>query len=477
MPDPIPDQPEPLRLWLTSRSAYEDGFFCPRSRYLQYHSGPFGYGIRRKAESIPLVTGGSIHQPLAELLTWIMHNPTDMRGADQVLRAACGDSCAKYVEVVASRGLANLTEDETLKTVIAEQKLLIHALPWCWTLEALDDFLDRYELVSVEQVEELVVDCTCGLGDSIGSFRDHHNRTCEGIGIMGRLDVIARSKATRELIYVEFKTMSSGGRDWELQWADKLQFVMGVAAAEARLDEVITEHAVYGLIKGSRQHIDRMPDGTYGGPIIQNTPLVYPYCNPGSPPVEPEQWEAQYETEDELTGQTRRLGRKYKKRLLTENQEATEAAAGEGMPLGEYWTRIVHPAVRKKHVTYVGPLRIQPVMRQKLLNQIIPTEREWQRKAWAIYEAYDAANGEFDNPEFQKAMDEHAPCSWNCKQFGKRYACQFHKLCFQEVGWQDPLGSDYYLPRRPHHEAELKQAQARGLIPPDEGLERTEDEE
>ncbi len=466
---------EPLRLWLTSRSQYEDGFFCPRSRQLQYHSGPSGYGMKRKAQSLPLATGTHVDEPLTAILRHVMEHSGDLSGVPEVTRTACNASKQKYLTLVEQRGIANLDPNETQEIIVEEQLILIDALVWSWVLEALDDYLSRYAVVSVQANEELVLDCTCGLGDKIGNFQNHHDRGCDGIGLMGRLDLISRAHATGELCYHEFKTAGSLGPSWEQQWADKLQFVMGVAGAEARLDEAITEHAVYGLIKGARRHKDRLSDGTYGGPIIQDSRLVYPYHNPGSPPVEPEDWQCEYNQVDEVTGETRRLSRKYQKTFIGLNEEAKTAAADEGMSLGEYWTRIAPPKIRQAHITYIGPLRINPTMKGKLLRQVVAVERDWQRRAWAIYEAYDAAKGQWDHPDFQAAMDEHAPCSWECKKYTSRYACQFHQQCFEEAGWDDPLGGEYYIPRRPHHAAELQQAEDRGLAPPPEGMEEDTD--
>ncbi len=473
MADPVAR--EPLRLWLTSRSQYEDGFFCPRSRQLQYHSGPSGYGMKRKAESLPLATGTSIDAPITAVLQWVQKNPQDLSGVEAVARDAITVSKAAYLKKVELRGIQNLSQDETQEIVVAEQLILIDALVWCWVLEALDDYLSRYAIVSVQAPEELVLDCTCGLGDRIGTFRNHHDRGCDGIGLMGRLDLISRAHATGELCYHEFKTAGSLGSSWEQQWADKLQFVMGVAGAEARLEEAITEHAVYGLLKGARRHKDRLSDGTYGGPIIQDSRLVYPFRNPGSPPVEPEDWQMEYDRVDELTGEKRRLSRKYQKTFLGENTEAGAAALAEGMSLGEYWTRIAPPKVRQNHIAYIGPLRISQTMKRRLLRQVVAVERDWQRKAWAIYEAFDKADGQWDDDGFQIALDEHAPCSWECKKYTSRYACQFHKMCFEEAGWSEPLDSAFYIPRRPHHAAELQQAEDRGLAPPEEGMEEDDD--
>jgi hypothetical protein len=472
----MPDA-QPLRLWLTSRSAYESGFFCPRSRQLEYHSGPLGYGVVKKAESMPLATGDSIHKAIAPGLRWAMNNPTDLNPIVDITREACADAKAAYHKKIDARGLANLVSgDESLETIVTEQELLIDALPWCFYLEAFDDLLANYSIVSVEAPEELVLDCTCGLGDKIGTFLDHHHRQCDGIGLMGRLDFILRSHATGELAYNELKTAGQISRGWEEQWADKVQFVIGVSGAERRLEEPITAHAVYGLVKGSRRHRFYKPGEGGSGPIIQDTVLVYPYCREGNPPMQEEDWQVEYEQTDELTGKTTRLGKKYQKKLLTENRDAIAAAEENGMPLGEYWCRIAPPAVRKKHITHIGPLRISPIMKGKLLRQVVAVERDWQRRAWAIYEAFDTADGQWADPHFQATLDEHAPCSWECKKFTSRHACQFHRMCFEEAGWDEPLEGGYYIPRRPHHAAECQQAEDRGLLLPEEGIEEDEPE-
>ena len=76
----------------------------------------------------------------------------------------------------------------------------------------------------------------------------------------------------------------------------------------------------------------------------------------------------------------------------------------------------------------------------------------------------------WESPEFQTLLDRLVPCSWQCRPYGKEHQCEFVKICHRHEGWQDPIGSGHYVPRRPHHAAELEQAVARGLI-----LEQAED--
>src|SRR3990172_8354086 len=69
-PDQPTDQPtDPGAIWLIHRSPIQLGRVgCKRARYMEYHSGPTGYGIRRKAESLPLVTGSAVHELMAKLI-------------------------------------------------------------------------------------------------------------------------------------------------------------------------------------------------------------------------------------------------------------------------------------------------------------------------------------------------------------------------------------------------------------------------
>src|SRR6266852_311144 len=107
---------------LTDRSRYETGLDrCQRLRMLQYHWGPSGYGITRKAQSVPLAVGSMYHRGLAEVLAYVKAH--DTLPPDPVVRAACATACAAYDRIVEIRGLVD--EGHRLETVAAEQKCLI----------------------------------------------------------------------------------------------------------------------------------------------------------------------------------------------------------------------------------------------------------------------------------------------------------------------------------------------------------------
>src|SRR5262245_1611117 len=99
MPTPTTTTPAPLTLWLTDRSRHEPAFRCPRARYLGHHFGPTGYGITARRESLPLVTGLSVHEGLEAFAAVLAREDRlpDLHETRAVI-AAVGDAYASKVE-------------------------------------------------------------------------------------------------------------------------------------------------------------------------------------------------------------------------------------------------------------------------------------------------------------------------------------------------------------------------------------------
>ena len=73
------------------------------------------------------------------------------------------------------------------------------------------------------------------------------------------------------------------------------------------------------------------------------------------------------------------------------------------------------------------------------------------------------------------ALNREAPQSWECRKY--RSLCQFASICREEGDWGDPLRGGEFELRRPHHQQELDEMTARGIVPPaDEWEEEEEDE-
>ena len=86
------------------------------------------------------------------------------------------------------------------------------------------------------------------------------------------------------------------------------------------------------------------------------------------------------------------------------------------------------------------------------------------RSLWSLYELQAQGHG-WASDEYQAPLDQLVPCSWACRPFGKEHQCEFVPICHRHQGWDDPARHGHYQPRLPHHDPELHQAIARGLLP------------
>jgi len=451
-PLPASPSPSPTSLWLVDRSRYESGLSgCLFARYLEYHYGPTGYGIVRKAQSIPLATGGAIHDGLAEVLQWVQANAATETPLE-VIRTAATTASAAYRATVEAKGFRNLTADtESLDTLLLEQSALIEGLIWAWCLVALPPLLASQRIVTVEEEEVPVLGCTCGLAGT-GAYQDHQARGCTGVGWMTRLDILTQYRDRPDTYaYHEFKT-ASYTQDADA-WETKIQFGANRWGPERRLGIEVSEAWVHVLHKGKREGRDYdAATKRSAGPIIQKTPLCYGYRRPAQPPVVTEDWQAEYAYVDSQ-GKNRKLTRDYQRAGIWELRD--QAGQDDLSPV-EYWVRSLGLPILAKSLQLVGPLNRQREQLADLEAEIVHHEIGWQETLWRIH---DAAPETLADPIYRII-----PRSWDCRQFGARHRCQFEPICFKHEGWEDPVGSGLYLARRPHHQPELDQAIARGLL-------------
>src|SRR5215470_1333048 len=93
----------PSTIWLTDRTRYKLGTGrCRRARYLSAHFGPTGYGITARRDSLPLVTGISVHRGL-EAFAGILQRTDTLPDLGQV-REIIHNVTAEYVQRVEARG-------------------------------------------------------------------------------------------------------------------------------------------------------------------------------------------------------------------------------------------------------------------------------------------------------------------------------------------------------------------------------------
>lgn len=457
------------RRWFLDRSRYERGLdYCPRARYLEYHAGPTGYGFRRKAQSMPLLLGSVVHEALATILRAVQAQ--DQLPDEITVRKAIAEQVQAYQQKITQHGLSVVGELDPfhVERLLKEQTALLTGLVWGWVTHVLPWLHQRSKVIEVEREETLVVGCDCGVAP--GPVESHPD-TCEGLVIQGRADFLTESRhSPGSYAYEEFKTTSMFGM-WFDAWETKLQFALGMMAAEARLGVEIHEHYVHGLAKGRRMR-ETDPTGQELSTRYQSSPYCYGFCRPGTPPLEPDDWKPEYRWKDEW-GKGHQVSKQHRRRGVWEY-----GPVPEGIDPVEYYARSLPDEVARKQFQVLGPYNRQRVMIEMLRRQVVAHEESWIHRLGVLYEIARGvqahAGSYWADPRFQAALDHHIPCSWACRRYGAEHPCQFEPVCFRQAGWEDPLAAGYVL-RRPHHQAELEQMRAEGLEPVDDLGEVEED--
>lgn len=453
----------PLTIWLQDRSRFKvKTGRCARQGYLGYHWGPTGYGITNRSDSLPLATGIYVHEGIARFGDILQQH--DRLPTLEETRGIIVDVQAEYVTRVEARGfLGILSSDHTTET-ITEQRALISGILWALRLKFLPWLHQTYQILSCERERLHLLTCTCGAGPMDPA--EHIARGCNGHGLMLRNDILARRRGGTTLAYFEAKTTGWESDAWADQWESDPQLGIGTIDVPKLYGAEVTELYIIGMQKGARRRDKNDPEGRRK----QLSSLCYGYFRPGNPPMVADDWLPAYEWINEQ-GEIKRASRAHKRTGIWQLEEGDYAPwvayHGQDPQLTpeEFWVRMLPPSVLDKVCFVLGPMNRQDHQIASVRRAMIGEETRWQGILWQLYEAQQQHPWASD--EFQALLDQLIPQSWNCRPFGRDHQCEFYGICHKEEGWQDPLGSGQYQPRRPHHQAELDQAIARGLLPED----------
>ncbi len=453
-----------LLLWLTDRTRIETGLGrCMRKRYLSTAFGPTGYGITATSESLPLATGLATHEGF-EAMGQILLKEDRLPTAEEV-RAIVLAAQARYVAKVEARGFLGILRGPLTDETIAEQRVLISGLIWALRLKFLPWLHANYRVLALEDERLHFLTCGCGAGPLDPA--DHVARGCTGIVLMLRRDCLAERRGTTSLAYFELKTTGWESEAWAEQWETKPQLALGTLDAEKQFPgREVTELYIIGLNKGRRAK-DRY-EAVEGQPQRkkQQSALVYGYVRPANPPLATDDWLPAYEWID-AAGEKKRASRAHKRRGVWELDQsdwptwAAVQAQEPGIPPEEFWVRNLPTSILDKVCFLVGPMNRQDQQLQMLRTSIAADEARRQQDLWTLYEAQQTHP--WASAEFQTMLDQVVPCAWTCRPFGREHQCEFVPICHRQQGWDDPLASGHYKPRRPHHQPELDQMIARGL--------------
>lgn len=451
MTDIVPAAPIPL-LFFTSRTARDNYFFCPRFRYLSNHWGPTGYGIQPSRQSIPLATGSRVHDVLHPVLQYCVEH--DQLPPNEIVGQAALNALEAYRSSVQTQGLSYWGDSDpqgkAFSRMVQEQEHLIVGLPMLWVIHQLPRLLQDWRIVLAEPREVSVYRCTCGLGDGIPPWQAHVERQCEGIGLQSGPDLIAQHRRSDSYRYDEFKTRGAPLTDaWAEGFETRVQVQLGTLGVEQKLGIEIEQVYLHGLCKG--QYRTNKELGEY-----QDSRLCWAWKKAAAPPFTEDEWAYEYEWWDAQENRSRRLGKGYDRTWVGEFPG--------GLPA---WIQTLPEYTVSKMLRTVGPLPRNPFVKQAALSQWVNLEDGIRWKLGQLYDILEAAQFNWARADVQETLDDFFPQSWDCQRFGRRYACAMKPICHREPGWQDPL-SNGFVPRRPHHPAEMNQAVARGLVPADD---------
>lgn len=476
----MPNQTYPA-LWWTSNTPITTGQReCAMRRYLGNHAGRHGTGFRKRATAVPLATGSGTHHGIELIGQWLIewreaHKQDRLDCPDEVVAWAAIEAADGYARRARARGLeltkSDLDAAAELDRIIREQQALIEAQVWIYALVRLPFMLSRARVLNVEHEETPVLDCTCGLGDWVGSADMHAGRGCAGIVMQGKADFIWETFADGMLEYEEFKTKATPNYGWEQQWEHSGQLRVNMEAASKRLGKDVSQAYVPVLFKGRR---DRTNRDDLTSPKIQQTPLVHAYFDPGAPPIRPVDWAARYKWYDDW-GKGHTLPRTYQRTFVADEANELPAENPNGVRFRtdasriERWVRgWILPVQYPELLKVLGPFPKPRTLMDDATRSIIVGEREWREKiaylrSRQLFQPGDVA-GEAGEPGVTVA--DVIPRSWACTNFDGT-PCEFRPVCHKEPGWQAMEALGIYEIRTPHHDPEKVMWEELGVVFPE----------
>lgn len=467
-------------LWLCDRSRHERGVGqCDFARYLEYHSGPYGYGIRPIAQSVYPTTGIYLHDAAKGIMDLFVEDwGADVEKHRNDVRAVIRKTVERYFRLIDARGLRGADAVENIR-IAEEQACLIEGMAWVYFRKLLPWLMKNFTYGTTELEEETVLDCTCGLPFGVGEFADHVARNCNGIGWMSRADALMPRISDGEMIWHEYKTSADPHQDsWIAGWQNNVQFASGLVAAERRIGKEIQGYYVHGFAKGQRRAEKDKQTGKYSGPKKQSGILCYAFYKAGNPPLEKEDWKLKYTWEefDTESGKikSRRLGKGYVKKEIW---KASFPAKPKDWTIPEYWVEWIGPEARDDLVITVGQYDRPSFLINEWLIECAANERRWQDKLWRLYEVRKEAVAEIGGTPSVVVVDAHPKVQYEFRVlFPRNWSgclgyygedCEYCSICYKKPGWDDPVGSELFCHRRPHHDPEVNQMTARGIPVPE----------
>jgi hypothetical protein len=222
----------------THRSGHETGQYCPRRRYLAYHH--LGTGVNL-FPPIYFDIGTAVHAGLAYLMlstNEAFDRPDDLAFRENVANLAVALSIDYFRKTPVYQTLDQFSR--------SEQETLIAGLLWAFYYRAWPAFINKFEVLFVEESSEDVVEYSSG---------DQLHR----LHTLSRPDVIVRDRHTLEVVAINWKTINSITDERRENITNSLQVNLEAYYAERLFDRYMME-----------QWVPTMPAGLRGNALAEH---------------------------------------------------------------------------------------------------------------------------------------------------------------------------------------------------------------
>jgi hypothetical protein len=384
------------RVWKFSRSHDQCYVDCGRKAYYTYYYN--GTGIVRKGLDLYQETGSLTHAILRGVMLYAKTVGT-VPPAD-VMDEICGDSIKAYRELIQERGFNELSGE--LELEMARQQALAEGLARAWTATRLPYYLENFNIVAVEE--------------------EHEVPFGPGQILMSRLDGVIERKSDQELFAgPEFKTTGWISDDYIESWRYSTQTLSHSLDVEAKYGKTPAGVMMEFLYKGMKK---KGEDGSY----TYYSPLV-----------------RAFKMQDNMTGQEiygydSALGRKKDWKVFEPYTmgmgkwiEMLPQEVLESMCYNTTVYRSDREVKEWKLTTMLRQGRIQAGL--IMLNEEEPTKEAADEIMAAVFPA---------------RLDQF------CFSDQYRKKCPFLDVCYGTI--DDPLQSDVFTAREPHHPSEFEVA-------------------
>jgi hypothetical protein len=493
----------------TDRSRIETAQRCARLRYLEYHAE--GIGLTSAKKPLPLAVGGAVHKGLESLLTGFpeddavsdaINDLAQYRGAlaldpyetsqsatpapipDDQMRQQLADSLGVTLE---EANLLSLQADPTAKRnefdeyLWQEQSALVEGMVRAYARRRLKPLLEEFEVLEVEREGEWTLAYipnlrTCYESDELSRQfgKPHiHEEAPSSIVFMSRPDALLRSRLDHNLYLLSYKTAAS----WDYRKAKDAEHDMqGLSEGvepERRLGERIMGIRYEYLLKGDRWK-DKDLTSRFGFDcrsqrshlIRQYVAESVPQSKKGPAPFNHGDlcWSWEYLRDDGTEGKL--AWQNWKSRPVPSVRDWINALDDSQMQMSQYDSTI---GMEPREMGWKSRAQAMGTTTQHPLDAVfIPPitiyrnedeSRDWLEQIEAqekrIAEAVAQVVATSDEDERRSLLNQHFPMSRRACEYPS--TCAFTKVCYggDDIR-RDPLASELYKKREPHHTAELE---------------------